>query len=222
MGSEGCMEDLSWIAETLARDVDEVVPVWQGDINTVYRVGPTEGVMAYLKVGPRLAPERDRLLWLERVLPVPRVLAFRGGDPEALLLSPLRGLPLSADEWRARPEEVTRLMGEALRSLHTVDAAGCPFGQPGPNHVLIHGDACLPNFLADRHGLTGYIDLGEACLAPPEIDLAAALWSLQYNLGAGYASAFLAAYGKRLSDEQIERLRRSYEDGSRGGDSPIK
>jgi hypothetical protein len=42
--------------------------------------------------------------------------------------------------------------------------------------------------------------------------LAAAVWSLQYNLGPGHARRFLDAYGvPPTTDDEIETLRRSYE-----------
>jgi aminoglycoside phosphotransferase len=40
----------------------------------------------------------------------------------------------------------------------------------------VHGDACLPNFVR---------------IDSPEIDLAAAVWSLDHNLGPGFGGAFL-------------------------------
>jgi len=49
--------------------------------------------------------------------------------------------------------------------------------------VLVHGDFCLPNVLVMEGSLTGVIDVGRAAIASPEVDLAAGVWSLQYNFG---------------------------------------
>jgi aminoglycoside phosphotransferase len=106
---------------------------------------------------------------------------------------------------------VARFLGEVLRDIHAVDAAGCPFGEPGKGHVLIHGDYCLPNVLVEDGRLSALIDLGGAGLGNPEDDLAAGVWTLQYNFGPGLARDFLDAYGwPPMSDRAIERLRRRY------------
>lgn len=59
--------------------------------------------------------------------------------------------------------------------------------------------------------LSALIDVGRAGLATPEVDLAAGVWTLQYNLGKGFAQDFLAAYGwPPMTDQSVERLRRKY------------
>ena len=78
----------------------------------------------------------------------------------------------------------------------------------------MHGDACLPNFLFVGDHLSGYIDVGNMALADPEVDLAAAVWSLQYNMDAGHGLAFLREYGVvGANEEDVERLQLSYEQG---------
>lgn len=205
-----------WVQATLGPSSGPVVPVWQGDTNTVYRLGAKESPHAYLKIGPQLSAEEARLRWLADHLadhlPVPRLLGFLPGPPDALLLSPLPGEPLSSPRARATPTDTARLMGRALRHLHDSNASDCPFGTPVQGAVFTHGDACLPNILVQDGGLSGYLDLGESGLALPCVDLSAALWSLQFNLGPGHARAFLSAYGLDLSEADIEDLRRRYHD----------
>jgi aminoglycoside phosphotransferase len=80
--------------------------------------------------------------------------------------------------------------------------------------TLVHGDACLPNFLYRGDHLSGYIDIGDLTVGEMEVDLAAAVWSLQYNLGPGHGLAFLREYGLKDADEErVEALRLKYELG---------
>lgn len=68
--------------------------------------------------------------------------------------------------------------------------------------TLIHGDACLPNFMAHKGHFTAFIDLAMAGIGDRHIDLYWALWSLQYNLKADkYADLFLDLYGRDCFSE---------------------
>jgi aminoglycoside phosphotransferase len=92
-----------------------------------------------------------------------------------------------------------------------MDANDCPFGMKKPGHLLIHGDYCLPNVLVQDGKLSALVDVGRAGLGNPEDDLAAGVWTLQYNYGKGFARPFLDAYGwPPMTDQAIERLRRKY------------
>ena len=69
---------------------------WQGDNGTVYVVLDGEQIVAYLKLAAGVQAERERLEWLERRLPVPRVLSSGAVEStEWLLLTPCRGLDLA-------------------------------------------------------------------------------------------------------------------------------
>lgn len=52
---------------------------------------------------------------------------------------------------------------------------------PPEEKVLSHGDYCLPNIFFDAHGLTGYIDLGDAGVADRWVDIEKAVWSMWAN-----------------------------------------
>ncbi len=181
---------------------------WAG---TVWRLEGERGAV-YLKRAHDLGDEGDRTAWLAGRLPVPEVLGvFRAFGDDWLLTRAMPGVPLSDRSLGWEPSRVARRLGQILRDVHAVDANGCPFGVCRAGHVLIHGDYCLPNVLVEDGRLSGLIDLGRAGLGDPQDDLAAGVWTLQYNYGPGHAREFLDAYGwPPMSDKAIERLRRRY------------
>ena len=181
---------------------------WAG---TVWRLEGQSGVV-YVKRAGDLEEERDRTMWMASVLPAPEVLGmFHAFGDDWLLTRAVPGVPLHDPSLGWDASTVARKLGEILRGIHAIDASGCPFGVPGKGHVLIHGDYCLPNVLVEDGHLSGLIDLGGAGLGDPQDDLAAGVWTLQYNYGPGHAREFLEAYGwPPMSDKSIERLRRRY------------
>ena len=147
--------------------------------------------------------------WLQGRLPAPEVVAFGSvGDQEALLTSAVPGTNLAVLAKRLSPDEIVEMLASALRALHSVNANGCPFKAYRPGGTLVHGDACLPNFMCqDDRTVNGYIDLGEMGVGDIEVDLSAAVWSLQYNLRADHGRQFLRAYGlPDPTDHDVRRL----------------
>jgi len=184
---------------------------WMSWAGTVWRLEGPSGVV-YVKRAADLEEERDRTVWMAGRLPAPEVLGlFHAFGDDWLLTRAVPRLPLHDRSLGYEPSFVARRLGEILREIHAIDAEGCPFGRPGPGRVLIHGDYCLPNVLVEDGRLSGLIDLGGAGLGDPQDDLAAGVWTLQYNYGPGHAREFLDAYGwPPMSDKSIERLRRRY------------
>lgn len=191
----------------------EITKETQGDQSDVFKLrgGNTN---YFLKIGSDLKKEYEKLLWLNEKLPVPKAIAFEVfEDIEALLLTEIKGknLKLLSKEWPA--EKVVTKLVEILRNLHDTDISDCPFGESEEGQVLIHGDASLPNFIFNGDDFSGYIDLGDVAIGNKEIDFAAAIWSLQYNLGKGYGKMFLEKYGiDNVTEEEVESLRLKYED----------
>jgi len=203
---------INWAKKQLG-DTIIVSKELHGDQSNVFRIQTSE-INYFLKVSKNLEKERDRLGWLKGKLPIPEVIGFKKIDgKEALLLSAIEGdnLAVLSKKWPA--EKVVDSLAEALKRFHSVDMKNCPFGIFDENKVLVHGDACLPNFIFQNDNFSGYIDLGDMEIGDPEIDLAAAIWSLQYNLGAGHGLRFLEKYGvKNATEELVEKLRLQYED----------
>jgi len=181
---------------------------WAG---TVWRIASNEAAV-YVKRAAELEAERDRIRWLSGRWPVPEIVGFtRALGDDWLVTHALPGRPLSDPAHGLSPEATAARFGEILRGLHATDIRDCPFGAVRPGHVVTHGDYCLPNVLLDGGRLSGIVDLGRVAVASPEIDLAAGVWTLQYNFGKGLAPTFLDAYGwPPMSEAAIERLRRKY------------
>jgi kanamycin kinase len=184
---------------------------WMSWAGTVWRLAGSSGAV-YVKRAAKLEDERARLEWLRGRLPVPEVVGFfhAAGD-DWLVTRGLDGVPLYHRSVGWAPSRAALVFGEILRAIHATDATGCPFGTAKPGHVLVHGDYCLPNVLIRDGLLSGLVDVGAAGLGDPRVDLAAGVWSLQYNFGPGHAREFLDAYGVApMNDQEIERLRRKY------------
>jgi aminoglycoside phosphotransferase len=186
-----------------------VIRVRSNEVNEVFRLG-CDSASFFLKIGPNLKREYERLQWLEGRLPAPLPIGLTTqGAVDALLMSAVEGDDLSLLSLSLSEESITSRLSEALKVVHNLSTDNWPFG--GNGTVLVHGDACLPNFLYNGNHLSGYIDVGEMTLAEAEVDLAAAVWSLQRNLGPGYGLAFLHTYGLEEADEEeVERLRLLY------------
>lgn len=195
IGGETLSEDFAWMS-------------WAG---TVWRLTGPEGAV-FVKRAAHLNEERKRLEWLAGRWPVASLVGlFEGLGDEWLVTRAVDGVPMSDASLGWPPGRVAAKLGEFLKELHAVDAHDCPFGVKKRGHVLIHGDYCLPNVLVSDGRMSAVIDVGLAGLGNPETDLAAGVWTLQYNFGKGHARAFLDAYGwPPMSDGAIEKLRRKY------------
>ena len=164
--------------------------------------------------GKSLKNEYERLTWLAGKLPVPNILGFTQIDErDVLFLSEVPGLSLAVlcKQWPV--EKVLSKFAKELHQFHDTDISSCPFGSSITGKTLVHGDATLPHFIFGGDEFSGCVDLGEVQIGNPEMDLSAAVWSLQYNLGPGHGLNFLREYGvKDPSEEYVEWLRMRYDD----------
>jgi aminoglycoside phosphotransferase len=203
---------ISWAFDRLNAPFPVAKKAWSGDRSTVFEIVSGDARW-FLKIGRHLAPECDRLQWLQGRLPTPEVVAYGPvDDQEALLTSAVPGTNLAVLAKRLSPDEIIEMLASALRAFHSVSANDCPFKAYRPGETLVHGDACLPNFMCQDDGMVnGYIDLGEMGVGDIEVDLSAAIWSLQYNLRSDHGVQFLRAYGlPGATDHDARRLRTMY------------
>ncbi len=170
-----------------------------------------------------------------------------------LLMSAVPGDTLSALAQRGElePERLVRLVAAALRRLHDLDPAACPFDhrlerrldtvrqrveaglvdeadfdddhrgrsatelyrllldrRPAVEDLVVaHGDACLPNLLAEGRRFSGFIDCGRLGVADRHQDLALAARDIEAELGAAWAEAFLVEYGGDIDGERLAYFR---------------
>jgi aminoglycoside phosphotransferase len=131
----------------------------------VYRVQTPTGDTLYVRPDDGSPPLLARLA-ATTTLPVPHVLDTRRGW---LLLTALPGIPLHHPSWYTRPLDVAHIVATVLRALDAAD--------------VTHGDLCLPNLLGDPEtgALTGIVDWRYAEKYGPDIDVAAAVWSCDFN-----------------------------------------
>ena len=205
-------EFIEWAKEKLNCET-AVSKEEHGDQSDVFII-ETFGGKYFLKIGKNLEKERERLEWLKDKISVPKVVGFMGKDgKDALLLSAIEGKNLAVlkKEWPV--EKIVKKLVEAIKNFHAIDAKDCPFGNCRKDNVPVHGDACLTNFIFNGDEFSGYIDLGDMRMGDREIDFAAAVWSLNYNLGDGYGLEFLREYGvQNATKEMVEKLKLKYED----------
>jgi len=205
---------ISWAKETIDCDLTSRREP-HGDEGIVYELSSSKGnYFLKLKANSDFSSERERLEWFKNKLPLPVAIGSTQKDGVgALLLTAIKGKNLAAlsKQWPA--EKVLDELVRVLHLFHATDPTGWPFEKLAGGRVLVHGDACLPNFIFSDESFGGYIDVGEAALGYPEIDLRAVIWSLQYNLGPGYGVEFLKKYGYHTAtEEKAEELRLEYEE----------
>ncbi|MBC7708152.1 phosphotransferase [Polaromonas sp.] len=167
----------------------------------------------YLKIADDLSLEIEKLKWLQGTLPVPKIVAKNMRDyQQALLMTEVEGRDLAELSESLQANDIVTKYASALKEFHSKSSQDCPFKAYIPGTTLVHGDACLPNILFSANNLSGFVDLGDMGLGDVEVDLSAAIWSLQFNLGRGYGSQFLEAYGySNISEAEVERLKQVYE-----------
>jgi kanamycin kinase len=195
---------IRWATEKLKVPDPAVKKVWSGDNSTVYEIDRW-----FLKIGASLSPECERLRWLNGRLPVPKVVAFSTLEgKDTLITTAVAGKNLVELKQLLPVSDITEILASALHAFHDAGTDGCSFKAAISGDVLVHGDACLPNIMFHGDGtLSGFVDLGEMGVGDIEVDLAAAVWSLQYNLGPGHGLAFLRAYGRTdATDSDVDRL----------------
>lgn len=220
----------------------------------VFRIRHGSGADLFLKSEPisalnELPDEIARLRWLnQHGMPAPAVLdATTENHRHWLLMTALPGRDL-ASATDLPPAQIVGIMATALRTLHQVPIAECPFDHRlGPriatakdraiaglvdeadfdekrlgrtamdlfqellssrpldtdDLVVAHGDACLPNFMAQTGLFTGFLDCGRLGISDRYQDLALAARSIDRNLGAEWVAPFFREYGAAPDERRI-------------------
>lgn len=220
----------------------------------VFRARFSDGKSLFLKSEPLsgasgLADEVECLRWMDRIgVDGPSVLdTTTANDRRWLLMSALPGRDLASATDLA-PLQVVRIVAKALRTLHQVPVAECPFdhrlhkriaaakdrvsaglvdaadfhedrlgrsaedvldelllSRPPETHDLVvsHGDACLPNLMAEADRFTGFIDCGRLGVSDRFQDLALAARSIERNLGADWVAPFFREYGVEPDERRM-------------------
>lgn len=203
-----------WIQNSL--DPEHLVSLKEvkgAEHNQVYKVTTDKGVY-FLKHGPNLKVEQDRLSWLQGKLPVPQVIAWRQTDDqqEELLMTAVEGQDLATLAKHVPDHALINYLIEALDAIRAVDISDYPFDKPQPGQTFVHGDACLPNIIFNDGKLAGIIDVDKAGIGDPKIDCAAAIWSLAYNCGPEICLSFLQQYSNpHATAEDVIALIKQYE-----------
>ena len=159
-----------------------------------------------------LGEEFMRMRWLDGRFPAPQPIEFAAEDDgEVLVTAALPGTGAVTQQWLERPADAVRAIAHGLRSLHTLDAADCPFMSSAPaaaddDLVVTHGDACAPNTIVGSDGsFAGIVDVARLGVADRWLDLAIASRSLEWNYGAGYEPLFFEKYGVAPDESRIRR-----------------
>lgn len=213
-----------------------LVPVWRNQLGgltfrtddaRVIKVGPRNPETS-------MAAEAERMRWARPHTPVPEVLESGADDAEEWLVTrELPGLSAVGPLWIAEPATAVRAVGQGLRALHdALPVASCPFEwsvdarienaarrgirvpdalrtpPPVDLAVVCHGDACCPNTLLGGDGRwLAHVDLGALGVADRWADIAVAAMSTEWNYGAGWEDALVAAYGVEPDRERLAYYR---------------
>lgn len=233
----------TWSTQTIGRSDAAVFRLEAGDRPPLFV--KTEAATPFSE----LPAEAARLRWLgTNGIACPRVLGeVCDNERNWLLMTAIPGQDLASSS-DLEPAQIVEIVADALRALHRLDVASCPFDRrldrtiaeagartkagivdeadfdearlgravqdvfgdllqrrpDAEDLVVVHGDASLPNLLADARQFTGFIDCSRLGIADRHVDLAIASWSVQYNLGEAWVEPFLRHYGATTDPERMD------------------
>jgi aminoglycoside phosphotransferase len=118
------LDGATWHEETMGCSGDQV-----------FRIARPGEPSYYLKIAAypnqqELLAEKERLVWLQRRLPVPVVHSWNTDIKRSyLLLSEIQGLMSCDAAFKQDMPTLVRLLGAGMRMIHAVDIRHCPFDQ---------------------------------------------------------------------------------------------
>lgn len=201
--------------------------VWRSELGGLtFRAGDRFVKWYPRSSGIHLGRERDRLTWISKRHPAPRVVSY-GSDGVArwLVTEALPGGHAVGDPWTSRRQEAIRAIAAGLRAIHRIVVQDFPsewtseswvgrtpssLGSRPPldDPVVVHGDACAPNTLISASGVwTGNVDFGDLAVGDRWADLAVASMSLDWNFGEGHQREFFDCYGIEPDEQRINYYR---------------
>lgn len=156
----------------------------------------------------RTKREKERNDYLFTKLPVSQSVLYIEDEKYAYYLkTKLIGKSLISKEYLNNPARLAKLLAKSLKMFHDADASNCKLkNNYSQGATLIHGDFCLPNILACKDEIVGFIDTEGAGLGDPYADYAWCIWSFEYNLGSKeYTCLLLKEIGIEYDHEKMDK-----------------
>ncbi|MFV7234468.1 APH(3') family aminoglycoside O-phosphotransferase [Flavobacterium sp. ZB4R12] len=103
--------------------------LYKNQPSIVYKATKNNSYPTYfLKIDSSLKPEKDRLIWLQEKLNVPKVIAFfQNGNKDYLLLSEIPGENLIDTNLKLDPNSIIKIYANGLKIIHNLSRTKCPF-----------------------------------------------------------------------------------------------
>ena len=140
----------------------------------------------YLKISSAsLKEEKDKLEFLIKQIPVPKVIAYLEDEGKYYLVTKeVEGVPLSTIEDK---ELLFNILVESYAHIYLCDTNGFPSNDKG---YLNHGDLTLDNIIVKNKKLSGFVSLRKSYISNELDDLKTIDNEIKHYLGKSYVDRF--------------------------------